>query len=144
MSNIFSRHFEKFLTGRHITIAFLAKPTKLRLAIEFILLSEAQMGLDFRYSGDGVIVKLSGELDEYASRSLKSDIDRLIEGRGFKRMIFDMKNVTFMDSTGLGFVLGRYKKLLGVRAELLLKNVPPQVDRVLRTSGIYTFVPIVD
>ncbi|MDE6301974.1 MAG: STAS domain-containing protein, partial [Clostridia bacterium] len=54
-----------------------------------------------------------------------------------------MGGVTFIDSTGLGLVLGRYKKLRAKLAEVLLRNVPPQVDKVFRTSGLYAFVPIV-
>ncbi|MDE5602280.1 MAG: STAS domain-containing protein [Clostridia bacterium] len=102
------------------------------------------MNLDFKIVGSDICVKLSGEIDEYSARNLRADIDKLIDAQGFRTMTFDMKNVTFIDSTGLGFVLGRYKKLRGKRAELLLKNVPQQVDKVFRTSGIYTFVPIVE
>jgi len=89
-------------------------------------------------------VRLYGEIDEYTALTLRADIDKLIEAQGFRTMTFDMQNVTFIDSTGLGFVLGRYKKLRGKRAELLLKNIPSQVDKVFRTSGIYSFVPIVE
>lgn len=102
------------------------------------------MNLDFKIVGNDICVKLSGEIDEYSARTLRADIDKLIDAQGFRTMTFDMQNVTFIDSTGLGFVLGRYKKLRGKRAELLLKNVPAQVDKVFRTSGIYSFVPIVE
>lgn len=100
--------------------------------------------MDFKIIGSDICIKLSGEIDEYAARTLRADIDKLIDVQNFRTMTFDMKDVTFIDSTGLGFVLGRYKKLRGRRAELLLKNVPKQVDRVFRTSGIYSFVPIVE
>ncbi len=102
------------------------------------------MNLDFKINGNDICVRLYGEIDEYTARTLRADIDKLIEAQGFRTMTFDMQNVTFIDSTGLGFVLGRYKKLRGKRAELLLKNVPSQVDKVFRTSGIYSFVPIVE
>ncbi len=101
------------------------------------------MDLDFKIIGNDICIKLRGEIDEYSARSLRADIDKLIEAQGFRTMTFDMKDVTFIDSTGLGLVLGRYKKLKQQRAELLLKNIPTQVDKVFRTSGIYSFVPIV-
>lgn len=101
------------------------------------------MELDFKIVGSDICIKLNGEIDEYSARSLRADIDKLIDAQGFRSMTFDMQGVTFIDSTGLGLVLGRYKKLQQRRAELLLKNVPPQVDKVFRTSGIYSFVPIV-
>lgn len=101
------------------------------------------MNLDFKIVGSDICVKLAGEIDEYSARSLRADIDKLIDAQGFRTMTLDMQGVTFIDSTGLGLVLGRYKKLRERRAELLLKNVPQQVDKVFRTSGIYAFVPIV-
>lgn len=72
-------------------------------------------------------------------------IDEVIENTPTLRsMIFDMKGVTFIDSTGLGFVLGRYKKLKAMHAELLLENVPRQVDKVFLASGVYRYVPVVE
>ncbi len=102
------------------------------------------MELDFRVVGNDICVALSGELDEYAARTLKADIDKLIDSHAMRTLTLDMSGVTFVDSTGLGFLLGRYKKLKAKRAELLLKNVSPQVDRVFRTSGIYAFVPVIE
>ncbi len=102
------------------------------------------MGLEFKVVGDNILVTLEGDIDDFEVRAIRDDVDRLIEKYHMKSMTFDMKNVTFVDSTGLGFLLGRYKKLRAKRAELLLKNVPPQADKVFRTSGIYSFVPIID
>lgn len=102
------------------------------------------MDLEFKTQGGDICVKLYGELDEYASRTLRGALDKLIETRNMRSMTLDMQGVTFIDSTGLGLVLGRYKKLRGRRAELLLKNVPPQVDKVFGASGVYTYIPIVE
>ncbi len=102
------------------------------------------MNLDFKIDKNDICIKLVGDIDEYSARTLRQDLDKLIEGNAFKTMTFDMRGVSFLDSTGLGLVLGRYKKLREKRAELLLKNVPPQVDKVFRTSGLYSFIPIVD
>ena len=102
------------------------------------------MELKFKIVGSDILIILEGEMDEYGVRALKADVDKLIDTHSMRTMTFDMKKVTFVDSTGLGFVLGRYKKLRSKRAELLLKNVPPQADKVFRASGIYSFVPTVD
>lgn len=102
------------------------------------------MNLDFKYIGDNLLVRLSGDIDEYSARVLRGEVDRLIEASRLKCLTMDMSRVTFIDSTGLGFVLGRYKKLKACRAELVLQNVPPQVDRVFATSGVYSLVPKID
>lgn len=102
------------------------------------------MNLDFRFVGENLIVKLRGDIDEFSARVLRSEIDRLIDAPNIRSMTLDMGEVTFIDSTGLGLVLGRYKKLQARHAELLLKNVPTHVDKVFRTSGVYSFVPKID
>ena len=102
------------------------------------------MELEFKIVGSDILVKLKGDIDEFGVRAIRADIDRLIEKYNLKSMTLDMQKVTFVDSTGLGFLLGRYNKWRAKRAELLLKNVPPQADEVFRTSGIYSFVPIVE
>lgn len=102
------------------------------------------MDIEYSIVGGDITVCLAGDIDEFGVRAIRPDIDRLIERYSFKSMTLDMKRVTFVDSTGLGFLLGRYKKLRAKHAELLLKNVPPQADKVFRASGIYSFVPIVE
>ena len=103
------------------------------------------MEVEFISDKDCIRVVLSGEIDEYGAKTVRAGIDDVIENtRDLRSMIFDMKNVTFIDSTGLGFVLGRYKKLRNRHAELLLANVPRQVDKVFCAIGVYRFVPIVE
>ena len=91
------------------------------------------MDVEFISEKDCVRVALSGEIDEVIENTPT-----------LRSMIFDMKGVTFIDSTGLGFVLGRYKKLKAMHAELLLENVPRQVDKVFLASGVYRYVPVVE
>ena len=98
----------------------------------------------FDARNDEVVIKLLGELDEYGAGQIKDEIDKSIGSYSARTYIFDMKNVPFVDSTGLGFLLGRYKKLRQKHAELLVTNVCPQVDKVFKASGVYSFVPKID
>ena len=83
-------------------------------------------------------VMLSGEIDEYASRTLREKLDRLIDEKQPSRLVLDLSGVSFVDSTGLGLIFGRYKKLNARGGELALVNVPRQVDRVFLASGVYS------
>lgn len=85
-------------------------------------------------------VAFFGDIDEFACRTLRSDIDAKIVESAPKEVIFDLNGVSFVDSTGIGFILGRYKKLCVAGGRLKLANVPPQVDKVFRTSGVYSVV----
>lgn len=90
-------------------------------------------------------VTFDGEMDEHSVKSVRAQIDEYIDtAQGVRQMVFDMKNVTFIDSTGLGFVFSRYKKLADKRIELLLSNVSKPVDKVFRTSGVYRYLPIIE
>ncbi len=103
------------------------------------------MELKFLSEKDNVRVLISGEIDEYGAKTVRPSIDEVIETHpSLRSMTFDLRGVTFVDSTGLGFILGRYKKLKARHAELLLANVPKQVDKVFRASGVYRFAPIVE
>ena len=102
------------------------------------------MKAEYEMKNDEIIVRLKGELDEYGAGQIKDEIDGIISSRPARSFVFDLRDVPFVDSTGLGFLLGRYKKLRAKHAELVVKNVNPQVDKVFKTSGVYSFVPKID
>ena len=83
-----------------------------------------------------------GELDEYASRSIRSLLDNLLDQYLQSRaVIFNLANLTFMDSTGLGFLIGRYKKLKTYQIPVYIENPPLAIEKVLELSGIYEIMP---
>lgn len=84
-----------------------------------------------------LIIKLIGELDEHYSGYARITIDKLSSERPINKLIIDMTELTFMDSTGIGVLIGRYKILASRGVPILLKSPTPAVDRVLRISGIY-------
>ncbi len=99
------------------------------------------MNLSFEKRFDNCVIYLEGELDEHSARMIRDDVDKFIESERLRSLTLDMAGVSFVDSTGLGFVLGRYKKMREKHAELLLASVPAHVDKVFRASGVYNFVP---
>ena len=60
-------------------------------------------------SPSGVTIWLSGELDHHAARSLREQIDGAVDRTGAKQLRLDFEGVTFMDSSGIGLVMGRYR-----------------------------------
>lgn len=103
------------------------------------------MNINLKNEKGNVLIVFHGEMDEHSVKGVRDEIDEIIDNtRGLKSVTFDMGDVSFIDSTGLGFVIGRYKRLKAKRAELLLANVSKPVDKVFSTSGIYRFVPIAE
>ena len=89
-----------------------------------------------------IYVYLSGELDEYSAKSVKEKLDDLINlNSKIKFFIFDFSNVSFMDSTGIGVLLGRYKKLKKMGINSYIANPNFSINKVLQISGIYDIMP---
>ena len=92
-------------------------------------------------TGIYTVAGLSGELDECAAAELRRKLDEaLVLPDVKKNIVFDMGGVSFMDSTGIGVLLGRYKLLKQRGKNMFISNVNAQMDRILRTTGIYTIM----
>lgn len=84
---------------------------------------------------------LQGEVDESAAGKMRSELDeKLTSPLAMKNIVFDLSGVSFMDSTGIGMLLGRYKILKAAGKNLYITGVNPRMDRILSTGGIYTIM----
>ncbi|AFV01513.1 Anti-sigma F factor antagonist (spoIIAA-2) [Dehalobacter sp. UNSWDHB] len=79
---------------------------------------------------------LEGELDMKNASELKSVIDLDIEKKGVRTVILHLDDLHFIDSSGLGVILGRYKKLLPLEGKLKIANAPPHIYRIMELSGL--------
>ena len=93
---------------------------------------------------ESLFVKIAGELDLKVADKLRTDLDRLIDENPGKELILDFTNVNFIDSSGLGVILGRYKKICLTGSKICIKDVQPQVKRVLELSGISRLINVTD
>ncbi len=92
---------------------------------------------------DAIVIALSGELDEKSAAATREYIDKAFFGQRTRRLILDFAKVSFMDSTGIGMLLGRYKKVSEAGAELCVANLNAQIDKVFRVSGLYQIIKAV-
>ena len=87
-------------------------------------------------------IYLLGELDECSSQSSKEAIDKIIdEAKNIRNVVFDFSNLSFMDSTGIGVLLGRYKKIKARGLGIFIKSPTISVEKVLEISGLYKVMP---
>ncbi len=92
--------------------------------------------------GDGICALLSGELDEYSAEYVRISLDDLLSDiAGTKKLILDFSNVSFMDSTGIGMLLGRYNKFSKCDVGIFIKNPTSYVNRIFEMTGIYQIIP---
>jgi len=83
-----------------------------------------------------LLIRLDGELDMSTAATLRQAIDSEIEKRGIRTVILNLQSVRFVDSSGLGVILGRYKKLLPLGGKLKITNVPPHIYKIMELSGL--------
>ena len=80
-----------------------------------------------------------GEIDQYSADKIRKSIDMELDRHNdLTEVLLDMKKVKFMDSTGIGLIIGRYKIIRKKGARLSIRNASSAVDRLLRISGIYS------
>lgn len=100
------------------------------------------MQIDFSIRENDLVLSFYGEMDHLSAIATRKAVDKLIDEHLYcDEVIFDLQHIQFMDSTGIGFLIGRYKKLKRLSIPLFLTNITPETDKVLSLSGIYTLIP---
>jgi stage II sporulation protein AA (anti-sigma F factor antagonist) len=94
------------------------------------------MAVEINVTGEVVTAYLSGELDHHTAKEMREAIDTAIELNMPTLLILDFKDVTFMDSSGIGLVMGRYRNLQKTGAEFHITGTPPNIYKVFRLAGI--------
>ena len=94
------------------------------------------MSVNFNSVGEVLTVYLEGELDHHAAKTVRAEIDEAVEFNMPKLLILDFDRVTFMDSSGIGLVMGRYKNLKKSGSTLNLTNLPSNIYKVMKLAGI--------
>lgn len=98
------------------------------------------MNLEFHKKDDKVIVDLIGELDHHNAEEVRVKIDDRIDRDNIKKLILNFKDVTFMDSSGIGAVVGRYKKITSKGGVLCVADINRGVNRVFKLSGLLKII----
>ena len=87
-----------------------------------------------------VTAKLYGELDHHTAQEFKEKLDKLVCKKDVDELVLDLENLNFMDSSGIGVLIGRYRKLKARGASLSVKNANPQVDKIFHVAGLYQII----
>ena len=94
------------------------------------------MSVTVESSGNLIIAYLIGELDHHTSAETREKIDNVISYKKPQHLILDFKNVTFMDSSGIGLVMGRYRLMQNFHGTVEIRNVTPQTKKLMELAGL--------
>lgn len=87
-----------------------------------------------------ITVQLSGELDHNTAAQIREELDELIEDPQISRLVFDLSGLSFMDSSGIGMMIGRYKTMMKRGGSIAVRAGNSQVDRLMELSGLYQII----
>ncbi len=94
------------------------------------------MSVEINVTGEVVTAYLSGELDHHTAKDMRESIDNAIELNMPSLLVLDFSGVTFMDSSGIGLVMGRYRNLQKTGASLHISGASQSIYKVMKLSGI--------
>ncbi|WP_042145786.1 anti-sigma F factor antagonist [Paucisalibacillus sp. EB02] len=100
------------------------------------------MGLNFSFEvkEEVLIVRLSGELDHHEAEGLRDEWKDMLYHNSVKHVVLNLEQVSFMDSSGLGVVLGRYKEVLQLGGQMVVCSIPPSIKRLFEMSGMFKII----
>ncbi|MBU3190945.1 anti-sigma F factor antagonist [Clostridium bowmanii] len=102
------------------------------------------MHLNFENNDDRLIVYMSGELDHHSAEEVRNLIDDRLDRDSYNKLIMDFGGVSFMDSSGIGVVIGRYKKLHTRNGSVCVTSIQSSVKRVFELSGMFKIIMLYD
>jgi len=99
------------------------------------------MDIDFRLDKTTLTIYLSGEFDECSSSIARRRVDEIIDKSAqAETAVFNLSKVGFMDSTGIGFLIGRYKKLRRYGMGMAIEGASSSAEKILSMSGVYSLI----
>lgn len=91
-----------------------------------------------------LVVKINGEIDHHSAEEIRDRIERDFARSNAKNIIFDLANVGFMDSSGIGMIIGRYKQLEKQGGRVFAINISGNLNRIFEISGLKKIIGCYD
>ncbi|EIT87268.1 anti-sigma F factor antagonist [Fictibacillus macauensis ZFHKF-1] len=93
------------------------------------------IGLEIKHNV--LCIRLEGELDHHTADDLRRKVDELIKTKNIDHILLNLEDLEFMDSSGLGVILGRYKQIKSQQGEMVVCAISPAVKRLFDMSGLF-------
>ena len=96
--------------------------------------------LDYIKGNGTVRVRLGGDLDHRRAEAIRGELDALLADPAVRRLVFDLSGLEFMDSSGIGMMIGRYKLMKRRGGSVAVVPGGARVDRIMELSGLYEII----
>lgn len=100
------------------------------------------MNIEYIESGQELTIRLKGDLDHHGADQNRDKIDEKIMNENINKIVIDFKKIDFIDSSGIGFVIGRYKNIRKRNGVIEIINANKKVRKILDMSGIGKIINI--
>ena len=100
------------------------------------------MKISYQKEDKQLLVEITEEIDHYLAEKIRRKVDDEITRYMPRKTIFDFSRVSFMDSAGIGMIIGRYKMMKLIGGSLEIINISQTVRRILEMSGINKIIPM--
>lgn len=105
-----------------------------------VAVERGYMDTSFDFFDETMIITTDKELDQHNADTIRGYADKYIYSGKVKNIIFDFEDTEFMDSSGIGVIMGRYKIVNGLGGKVYVVNVNSAVNRILELSGLYKII----
>ncbi|MBO8164057.1 MAG: anti-sigma factor antagonist [Brevibacillus sp.] len=98
--------------------------------------------IDTKQVKDGSVLYVRGEIDAYTAPLVSKQLLPLVTATDSKTVSIDLRHVSYMDSTGVGMLIGALKASKQSGCQLVLENVTPRIQRLFRITGLSKIIPV--
>ena len=99
-------------------------------------------GFDSDFDGQELKIKLRGEIDHHSAAAVRTSLDEMIRTRKPQTLVIDMSAVDFMDSSGLGLIMGRYTAMQSIGGELCVLDPSPATEKIMSLAGLERIITV--
>lgn len=92
---------------------------------------------------DFLHISVSGDIDHHSAKYIREEIDKAIFYFRPKLSVLNLSDVSFMDSSGLGLILGRYTRMQEIGGELRILGPSKEIEKIIKLAGIEKYIPII-
>jgi stage II sporulation protein AA (anti-sigma F factor antagonist) len=94
------------------------------------------MGVTVSINGDEVVARLDGDIDHHTAQNMRDPIDEVVNSKFPKILNLDFSGVQFMDSSGIGLIMGRYRLMQSIGGVVKVINMPAHIEKLIKLSGL--------